>query len=183
MHSIITEETLSKFTQHSECRADAGLRKQGTCITVGTDCSGLDTPILALRNLRINFRHVFSSNRDPQAQASIMHNCAPERFYEDLTQRDQAAVGHVDLYVAGFPCQPFSAAGKQQGFRDAAGRGTIFFHIYEYITLNLPTVFILENVKGITTIQNGVYHRQILDMLTNIEGDDPATSRTSCSYV
>ena len=42
----------------------------------------------------------------------------------------------VDVYVAGFPCQPFSTAGKQQGFEDSKGRGTIFHHILEYIAFS-----------------------------------------------
>ena len=55
-----------------------------------------------------------------------------------------------DIYVAGFPCQPFSTAGKQQGFSDEKGRGGIFFHVVEYIKQKLPKVgrfFFSKNKK------------------------------------
>ena len=72
----------------------------------------------------------------------------------------------MDVYVAGFPCQPFSTMGKQAGFDDA--RGTIFFHVLDYITQKLPKVFILENVKGLTTIENGKLLNQIMKLLRSV---------------
>ena len=53
-----------------------------------------------------------------------------QQFYEDITTRNLESVPSVDLYIAGFPCQPFSTAGKQQGFKDAKGRGTIINNIF-----------------------------------------------------
>jgi len=108
---------------------------------------------------------VFSCDVDKYAKMTIMANFPPKTFYDDLTKRDNTQAEAADLYVAGFPCQPFSAAGKQQGFADELGRGTIFFKVREYIKAKSPKVFVLENVKGLTTLQGGKYFDAIMQSL------------------
>ena len=56
----------------------------------------------------------------------------------------------VDLYTAGFPCQPWSSAGKGEGRRDEQGRGLIFDHVLKYINEKLPKCFLLENVVALS---------------------------------
>jgi DNA (cytosine-5)-methyltransferase 1 len=54
----------------------------------------------------------------------------------------------VDVLTAGFPCQPFSAAGDKLGFQDE--RGTLFLHIIrllEEFGNRKPKVLLLENVQ------------------------------------
>lgn len=70
--------------------------------------------------------------------------------------------------MAGFPCQPFSTAGKQQGFDDEAGRGTIFFKVREYIKAQSPKVFILENVVGLVRLDGGRYFEAIMRSLGSL---------------
>ncbi|CAK9116165.1 unnamed protein product, partial [Durusdinium trenchii] len=70
-------------------------------------------------------------------------------FYDDFMARDNATAPQVHIYVAGFPCQSFAAAGKQRGLDDA--RGTVFFGCADYIRAQRPRVFLLENVKGLLT--------------------------------
>ena len=137
-------------------------------LRVGTDCSGMEAPIQALRNLGVSFTHVFSSDNDEKVRKTIRANYPPEILYKDITKRDVAKVPSVDLYLAGFPCQPFSNAGKKQGFQDSKNRGTIFFRIREYINKKRPKVFVLENVKGITSLGNGRYLKAIMRSLRGI---------------
>lgn len=61
--------------------------------------------------------------------------------------------GKVDFLSGGFPCQAFSYAGKQGGFEDA--RGTLFFEMARAISECHPKVFMGENVKGLTSHDNG----------------------------
>ena len=61
--------------------------------------------------------------------------------------------GKVDFLSGGFPCQAFSYAGKQGGFEDA--RGTLFFEMARAINECKPKVFMGENVKGLTSHDNG----------------------------
>jgi len=137
-------------------------------IKIGTDCSGMEAPIQAIRNLEVNFEHTFSCDVNPHARATIEANFPHGLMYHDLTKRDNKKAPKVDVYVAGFPCQPFSSAGLQQGFKDTRGRGEIFFHVLDYLATQRPRVFILENVSGLVTLEKGTYMNAILKELQNL---------------
>lgn len=65
-----------------------------------------------------------------------------------------------DFLLAGFPCQPFSYAGKQRGFGDT--RGTLFFEIERILRTHKPRGFLLENVRGLTAHDGGKTFKTIL---------------------
>jgi len=116
-------------------------------LKLGTDFSGIGSPEEALRMAKIKHCSVFACEKDPFARITFEANNETEHFYKDITERNQSETPEVDLYVAGFPCQAFSLAGKQLGFEDV--RGTLFFNSADYIRAKRPKVFILENVKGL----------------------------------
>ena len=125
-------------------------------LRIGTDCSGIEAPIQALRQLGIPHRHVWSSDIDKFCIQSIKANYEPERLYGDpngpypdgdITKRDHSTLPDIDLYVCGFPCQPFSIAGYRKGIEDK--RGNVFWSCLDVIKLKQPKYFILENVKGL----------------------------------
>ena len=125
-------------------------------IRVGTDCSGIEAPIQALRNINIPFKHVFASDIDKYCIESIKGNYKPERLYGDkkniypdgdIRNRDNSSLPDIDLYISGFPCQPFSIAGSRKGFNDK--RGNVFWSCLDVIKTKEPTYFVLENVKGL----------------------------------
>jgi len=58
-----------------------------------------------------------------------------------------------DLLTGGFPCQPFSKAGKKLGIQDY--RGTLFESIVNILSLKKPEYFILENVNSLLYMNNG----------------------------
>ena len=68
----------------------------------------------------------------------------------DINKRPVREEGHVDLYVAGFPCQPFSLLGAQEGFNDK--RGQLIFTIRNVIRRNFPKSFLLGNVANFAKI-------------------------------
>ena len=125
-------------------------------LRIGTDCSGIEAPIQALRQLGIPHRHVWSSDIDKFCIQSIKSNYDPERLYGDpngpypdgdITKRDHSTLPDIDLYICGFPCQPFSTAGQRKGFDDK--RGNVFWSCLDVIKVKQPKYFILENVKGL----------------------------------
>lgn len=135
-------------------------------LRVGTDCSGIEAPIQALKNLKVPFRHVFSCEKDKFARMSIEANYKPEIIYEDITTRNHSELPDIDLYVCGFPCQSFSAAGKRKGMDDP--RGLIMNHCIEVIKQKQPKIFVLENVKNFKHIDKGKPFKYLMDKLESI---------------
>ncbi len=140
-------------------------------LRVGTDCSGIEAPIQALRRLGIPFRHVFSCERDEHCIESLRANYDPEHFYTDMTQRSSKDLPDIDLYVCGFPCQPFSYAGSRQGMDDEKGRGNLFWYCLDVIATKQPYFFLLENVKGLITIDDGRTFETIITELQALSYD------------
>ena len=134
-------------------------------IKVGTDFSGIGSPEAALKRLNIPHHNVFACDIDKYARQSFLELNSPDLFYDDITTRNFKEVPQLDLYVAGFPCQSFSHAGKRGGFNDT--RGTLFYNVAEFIKVNQPACFILENVKGLLSHDNGKTYQTITDVLTN----------------
>ena len=71
-----------------------------------------------------------------------------------------------DVLSGGFPCQPFSSAGKKLGVRDP--RGTLFQAIVQVIERHQPKFFVLENVKRLLSMERGCHFATILTALANI---------------
>ena len=72
-----------------------------------------------------------------------------------------------DLLTAGFPCQPFSSAGKKRGFRDP--RGHLFDVIVDILRRHRPRYFILENVKRLLSMEQGDHFATMLAALTTLD--------------
>ena len=136
-------------------------------LKVGTDCSGIEAPIEALKQMKIPFKQVFACEIDVYARKSIEANYHCEKTYLDITKRDISTVPNLDMYICGFPCQAFSTIGNRKGTRDS--RGTIFNYCLLLIKKKKPKIFILENVKGLLSIQNGETFKQIIQELTDLK--------------
>ena len=86
--------------------------------------------------------------------------------YGDATKIDTGRLPDFDLLVGGFPCQAFSVAGKRLGFSDT--RGTLFFDIARILADKRPRNFLLENVKGLLSHDEGKTFQTILGVLTDL---------------
>jgi DNA (cytosine-5)-methyltransferase 1 len=73
-----------------------------------------------------------------------------------------------DILCAGFPCQPFSSAGKKEGFDDERGRGDLIFEVLRICKESTPTYLLLENVANIETIDEGRTLTRIVNEFVNI---------------
>lgn len=134
-------------------------------LKVGTDFSGIGSPEQALKDLGIEHEVVFSCEIDKYARLSYKNLHGQGKVYEDITTRNHSEVEQLGLYIAGFPCQAFSLAGKRKGFEDV--RGTLFFNVADFIRVNQPECFILENVKGLLSHDKGRTFQTIIDLLSN----------------
>ena len=136
-------------------------------LRIGTDCSGIDAPIVALMQMKIPFSHEFSSEIDKHCIATIKANFNPKIIFGDMMNRKLKDIPDIDLYVCGFPCQPFSLAGKRDGVRDP--RGTIFWECLRVIRYKKPMIFVLENVKGLLCIDGGETFKTMISELKKLK--------------
>ncbi|MBE9055670.1 DNA cytosine methyltransferase [Sphaerospermopsis sp. LEGE 08334] len=86
----------------------------------------------------------------------------------DINNISISDIPNHHLLTAGFPCQPFSPAGKKLGVRDQV-RGTLFERIVEIISVKQPQYFLLENVKRLLTMENGYHFKVILNALSELD--------------
>lgn len=136
-------------------------------LRIGTDCSGIEAPIQALLQMNIPFEHSFTCDKDSYALASIKANYHPKKIYKDITKRKHGLLPDIDMYVCGFPCQPFSLMGNKMGTEDS--RSNIMYQCIKVIQKKLPKIFILENVKNFKFIQKGEPFDYLLNQLKNIK--------------
>jgi DNA (cytosine-5)-methyltransferase 1 len=106
--------------------------------------------------------NVFSSEWDKAAQKMYEANFN-EKPFGDINDISPESIPDHDILLAGFPCQPFSIAGKQLGFTDT--RGTLFFNIETILKAKKPYAFLLENVRRLTTHDKGKTFAVIIEKL------------------
>ena len=82
-------------------------------ITLGSDCSGVGTEALALERLNVPYRQAFMSDINQDVRTVLKRRLDTSEALKDCRlfpemMPDRAS--SVDVYVCGFPCQPFRAA-------------------------------------------------------------------------
>ncbi len=112
------------------------------------------------------FENVLSAEIDDFACATYQHLFG-DNPKNDLTSEDfkqKAVETEYDVLLAGFPCQTFSRAGLQKGFRDTT-KGTIFFDIADIISRTKPRAVFLENVENLCSHDKGETLKRIVKTL------------------
>lgn len=133
--------------------------------------------------VKTGFETVFANDIRPDAKAawvsyfSSIYDNANEIYHidsiVDLVKRAQAGEkvfpDNIDIVTGGFPCQDFSVAGKRKGFNSdkshnggklevdeptVESRGQLYMWMKEVVSLVQPSIFIAENVKGLTTLED-----------------------------
>jgi len=129
------------------------------------------------------FNTVFANDIRPDAKAawvSYFGDTKPNanQIYHldsivDLVKRAQQGESvfpdDIDIVTGGFPCQDFSIAGKRLGFNSqkshlgvalesdepsVESRGQLYMWMREVVTITQPKLFIAENVKGLTNLED-----------------------------
>lgn len=111
----------------------------------------------------LGHRCVFSSDIDKDACESYELNYE-ERPHGDIAEIPASDLPKHDVLCAGFPCQPFSISGNQNGFEDA--RGTLLYEILRIAGFHQPAVLFLENVKNYRSHAGGKTLEKTLRLLT-----------------
>lgn len=96
-----------------------------------------------------------------------------DMIVDDIKNIDQSGVfkkGDANIIIGGPPCQGFSMAGARirNGFMDDP-RNYLFKHYFNVVKTVKPDVFVMENVKGIQTMQKGEIFKEILRLFSDPE--------------
>lgn len=95
---------------------------------------------------------VFASEIVPELQRLYKHNFGID-VSGDITKIPLSEIPAHDILCAGFPCQPFSKAGRQQGMKEE--RGQLINRVIEILAHHQPSYFILENVRNLEKHDDG----------------------------
>ncbi len=100
------------------------------------------------------FEVVWANEIDDAACNTYRHNFGDNVLVQgDICKIDTATIPDFDVLCAGFPCQPFSIAGRQKGFKDK--RGNLFFEIIRLVDCKRPKIIFLENVPNLVEHDDG----------------------------
>ena len=100
------------------------------------------------------FDVVWANEMDAAACRTYRYNFPNANLVEgDIKKISEDMIPDFDVLVAGFPCQPFSIAGLQKGFKDRDGN--LFFEITRIIEKKRPKVVFLENVPNLMEHDDG----------------------------
>jgi len=136
-----------------------------------------------VRVVDTGFETVFANDIRPDAKAAWVSYFKrkyknPDDIYHlesivDLVKRakegEKVFPDNIDIVTGGFPCQDFSIAGKRLGFNShkshnggklevdepsIENRGQLYMWMREVVTLTKPLMFVAENVKGLTNLDD-----------------------------
>lgn len=113
----------------------------------------------------INCKCVYACDIDDKCRDIYYRNygITPE---EDITKIKIKDIPKFNILCAGFPCQPFSKAGYQNGFTD--DRGNLFFNICQIAKYHKPEYMILENVRNLASHDDGNTWKVISEKIDEI---------------
>lgn len=120
----------------------------------------------ALKLAKIKHKCIGFSEIDKAAIKCFDNNHPNIKNFGDCNAIDVNELDSFNLLTAGFPCQPFSEAGKHKGGSDT--RGTLFHEIIRIAEAKSPEYMLLENVKGLTFTNHSNTFRIILSELDRI---------------
>ncbi|MDI1495212.1 MAG: DNA-cytosine methyltransferase [Cenarchaeum symbiont of Oopsacas minuta] len=132
-----------------------------TSITVGSMFAGIGGIDLGFTNAGFTIK--WANEIDNKSCKTYSENFDHKMMCGDVA--DLKTVPKVDVITAGFPCQPFSIAGRKMGFND--NRGVLFWEISRIIKAVRPKAFLLENVKNLKTHDHGKTFDTICNILEN----------------
>ena len=104
---------------------------------------------------------------DEKLNTAHLNESHDKQLDEELEQQVENSLKHIkertpafSVLCAGFPCQPFSQAGKRLGFNDS--RGTLFHDVSLMLKARSPDAFFLENVRGL--VRHGYKHGEAITL-------------------
>ena len=114
--------------------------------------SGIGGFSLALE--KVGFKTIAFCENDPYCRLLLQKHWKGVTIHNDIKKLEAKDIKEpIDILTGGFPCQPYSVAGKQKGTDDNRYLWPDMFRVIKEVK---PTFIIAENVRGIINIQDGM---------------------------
>ncbi|QGH72426.1 MAG: cytosine specific methyltransferase [Siphoviridae sp. ctpQM7] len=111
----------------------------------------------------MGWENVLQCEIDPFCQRVLKHHFPSSKLYGDIRTLDgNEWKGKIDILTGGFPCQPFSAAGRRRGTEDNRFLWPQMLRVIREIE---PTWIVAENVRGLASIDNGLVFERVCSEL------------------
>lgn len=127
-------------------------------------CAGIGGFRLGLE--AIGGKCIYSSDINIESEKTYKANHGEGFDFHDLLDIEEESLPYVDVLCAGFPCQPFSIAGKNLGFEDE--RGSVIFKIASIAKEKQPKILFLENVANLLRQNKGQTFKEIYSLLESV---------------
>ncbi|MDO8645716.1 MAG: DNA cytosine methyltransferase [Candidatus Planktophila sp.] len=113
--------------------------------------------------------HGWANDYDEDTCKTYAYNITPNNentvIHGDVKQLRMKDLKEIDAFAYGFPCNDFSIVGKKKGF--GGDFGPLYMYGIKVLNKFRPKFFVAENVGGITSNNDGLAFRKILDDLSN----------------
>ena len=111
----------------------------------------------------IGWNNIFHCEWNPFGQRVLAHHFPNSKSYNDITKTDFSIhAGQIDVLTGGFPCQPYSQAGKRLGKADERH---LFPHMLRCVKEVKPKWVIGENVRGLVSWNGGMVFHEVCNDL------------------
>jgi DNA (cytosine-5)-methyltransferase 1 len=111
----------------------------------------------------MGWENIFHCEWNPFGQKVLKHHFPNSISYNDITKTDFSIhEGDIDILTGGFPCQPYSSAGKRLGKADERH---LFPHMLRCIKEVKPKWVVGENVRGLVNWNGGMVFNEVYDDL------------------
>lgn len=112
-------------------------------------------------------KHAWSNDYDADTCETYRKNISPDSpdavYLGDVRKLDISALGEIDAFAYGFPCNSFSNVGEHQGIANEKF-GQLYWHGVEVLRTYHPKWFIAENVSGIRSAGSGDFQIILKDL-------------------
>lgn len=114
----------------------------------------------------MGWENVFHCEWNPFGQKILKHYWPNAESFDDITKTDFTKYhGTIDIISGGFPCQPYSSAGKRLGKEDERH---LWPEMLRAITEIAPRYVVGENVRGLTNWNGGMVFDEVCSDLENL---------------
>ncbi|MCM3638606.1 DNA cytosine methyltransferase [Sporosarcina luteola] len=116
--------------------------------------------------INAGFDVVWANDIEPSAVKAYKTNIGEHIYEGDISQIKTSEIPNADVIIGGFPCQPFSFSGANEGINDDNGK--LAYQFYRMVKEKRPYAFVAENVKGITTRTHKEFFDKFITLLDEL---------------